>query len=122
MEKPIEDTYVTELVSVIKQMGGPTGFDAESNWNTPSGKPDIKLYYNGKVVAVIEVKRPRIPLSDPKLNSQALKYANWYQKHRRVSFYGIHNMKYLKLSKFVAEEKENALNSARSFLLPFTMT
>jgi hypothetical protein len=34
VEKPIEDTYVTELVSVIKQIGGPIGFDAEANWKT----------------------------------------------------------------------------------------
>ncbi len=105
MEKPIEDTYVTELVSVIKQIGESVGFDAESNWDTPSGKPDIKLYYKGKVVAVIEVKTPKIPLSDPKLNKQALKYADWYQKNHRVNFYGIHNMKYLKLSKYVGGEK-----------------
>lgn len=106
MERPIEDTYVTELVSVIKQIGEPMGFDAESNWKTPSGRPDIKLYYKGKVVAVIEVKRPKIPLSDPKLNKQALKYADWYRKQHRVNFYGMHNMKYLKLSKYVAGEKQ----------------
>lgn len=105
MEKPIEDTYVTELVSVIKQIGEPIGFDAESNWNTPSGKPDIKLYYKDKVVAVVEVKRPKIPLSDPKLNEQALRYADWYRKTHRVNFYGTHNMKYLKLFKYVAAEK-----------------
>lgn len=87
MERPIEDTYVTELVSVIKQIGGPIGFDAEYNWKTPSGKPDIKLYYKDKVVAVIEVKTPKIPLSDPKLNKQALKYADWYRKNHRVNFY-----------------------------------
>lgn len=106
VEKPIEDTYVTELVSVINQIGEPIGFNAESNWKTPSGRPDIKLYYKGKVVAVIEVKRPEIPLSDPKLNKQALKYADWYRKQHRVNFYGIHNMKYLKLSKYVAGEKQ----------------
>lgn len=104
-EKPIEDTYVTELVSVIKQIGGPIGFDAEANWKTPSGKPDVKLYYKGKVEAIIEVKRPKIPLSDPKLNKQALRYAEWYRKNHRVNFYAIHNMKYLKLSKYVAEKR-----------------
>jgi type I restriction-modification system DNA methylase subunit len=105
VEKPIEDTYVTELVSVIKEIGRATGFDAEFNWKTPSGKPDIKLYYKGKAVAVIEVKRPRIPLSDPKLNEQALKYGEWYRKNQGVNFYGMHNMKYLKLSRYVTGEK-----------------
>lgn len=105
MERPTEDTYVTELVSVIKQIGGPMGFDAEHNRNTPSGKPDVNLYYEGKVVAVIEVKTPKTPLSDPSLNKQALRYADWYRKNRRVHFYGIHNMRYLKLSKYVAGEK-----------------
>ena len=38
MERPTEDTYVAELVSVIKEIGGPIGFDAEFNWKTPSGK------------------------------------------------------------------------------------
>lgn len=105
MEKPTEDTYVAELVSVIKQIGGSIGFDAEHNRSTPSGKPDVNLYYERKVVAVIEVKKPKIPLSDPSLNKQALRYADWYRKNRGVNFYGIHNMKYLKLSKYVAGEK-----------------
>ena len=38
MERPTEDTYVAELVSVIKEIGGPIGFDAKFNWKTPSGK------------------------------------------------------------------------------------
>jgi hypothetical protein len=54
---------------------------------------------------VIEVKEPRIPLSDPSLNEQALRYADWYRKNRDVLFYGIHNMKYLNLFKFVQKEQ-----------------
>ncbi len=110
MEKPIEDTYVTELVSVIKQIGGPIGFDAEANWKTPSGKPDVKLYYNEKVAAIVEVKTPKTPLSDPSLNCQALGYADWYRKNQGVNFYGIHNMKYLKLFKNIAKREKTLLD------------
>ena len=45
MEKPTEDTYVAEFVSVAKQLGAFLGFDAEFNRKTPSGKPDIIIYY-----------------------------------------------------------------------------
>jgi len=105
VEKPTEDTYVAEFVSVTKQLGALLGFDAEFNRKTPSGKPDIIIYYKNKPVAVIEVKEPRIPLSDPSLNEQALRYADWYRKNRDVLFYGIHNMKYLNLFKFVQKEQ-----------------
>ncbi len=104
-ERPTEDTYVAELISVIKQVGGPLGFDAEFNWRSPSGKPDIKLYYRGEPVAIVEVKRPEVMLSDPKLNEQALRYAKWYRKKIGIKFYGIHNMKYLFLFKFVGEKE-----------------
>ena len=110
MEKPIEDTYVTELVSVIKQIGGPIGFDAEANWKTPSGKPDVKLYYKAKTVAVVEVKTPKTPLSDPSLNEQAFGYADWYLKNQGVKFYGIHNMKFLKLFKHVTKREKTLLD------------
>jgi len=105
VEKPTEDTYVAEFVSVAKQLGALLGFDAEFNRKTPSGKPDIIIYYKNKPVAVIEVKEPKIPLSDPSLNEQALRYADWYRKNRDVLFYGIHNMKYLNLFKFVQKEQ-----------------
>jgi len=105
MERPTEDTYVAELVSVIQQIGRSLGFDAEHNKNTPSGKPDVILFFRDKVVAVIEVKGPKIALSDSALNKQALGYADWYRKNRGVKFYGIHNMKFLKLFKYVAGEK-----------------
>jgi len=105
VEKPTEDTYVAEFVSVTKQLGAPLGFDAEFNRKTPSGKPDVVIYYKSKPVAVIEVKEPKIPLSDPLLNEQALRYAEWYRKNRDVLFYGIHNMKYLNLFKFLQKEQ-----------------
>jgi len=105
VEKPTEDTYVAEFVSVVKQIGGPIGFDAEFNKMTPSGKADVNLLYKGKLVAVIEVKEPGIPLSDPALKAQAERYAEWYQKNRGVNFYGIHNLKYLNIFKYVAKEK-----------------
>ena len=105
MEKPTEDTYVAELVSVIKQIGGPLGFDAEFNKKTPSGKADVNLLFRSKLVAVIEVKEPHIPLSDPALRTQAERYAEWYRKNRGVNFYGIHNLKYLNIFKYVAKEK-----------------
>lgn len=110
MEKPIEDTYVTELVSVIKQIGGSIGFDAEANWKTPSGKPDVKLYYNEKVAVIVEVKTPKTPLSDPSLNRQALRYADWYRKNHGVNLYGIHNMKYLKLFRHVVKPEKTLLD------------
>ncbi|MCD6325620.1 N-6 DNA methylase [Candidatus Bathyarchaeota archaeon] len=109
VEKPTEDTYLSELVSVIKQIGEGMGFDAECNWKTPSGKPDLLLYLNGNLIAVIEVKRPEIPLSDRELNQQALRYADWYRQRHGIRFYGIHNMKYLKLMKYVKEQAPKTL-------------
>jgi type I restriction-modification system DNA methylase subunit len=105
VEKATEDTYVAELVSVIRQIGGPVGFDAEFNKQTPSGRADVNLLYRGKLVAVIEVKIPGIPLSDPSLKVQAERYAEWYRKNRGVNFYGIHNLKYLNIFKYIAKEK-----------------
>ena len=109
MERPTEDTYVTELVSVIKEIGGPIGFDAEFNWKTPSGKPDVKLYYGKKPIAIIEVKRPDVHLTDRKLENQAKNYAEWYRKNLGMQFYGIHNMKYLKLFQWKVKPKERTL-------------
>lgn len=105
MEKATEDTYVAEFVSVVKQIGGPIGFDAEFNKTTPSGRADVNLLYKSKLVAVVEVKEPGIPLSDPALKVQAERYAEWYRKNRGVNFYGIHNLRYLSIFKYVAKEK-----------------
>ena len=109
MERPTEDTYVAELVSVIKQIGAPLGFDAEFNWKTPSGKPDVKLYYRNKAIAVIEVKRPNVHLTDRKLEEQAKNYAEWYRKNFGMRFYGVHNMRYLKLFRWQATPKKKTL-------------
>ena len=100
MDKPTEDTYSAELIAVIKQYLGRLHFDAEFNRSSPSGKPDVLIYYRGKPVAVLENKIPVIRLSDPKLNKQAIRYAKWYKENRNVKFYGIHNLKYLKLLKY----------------------
>jgi len=106
-EEPTERTYATELAKVIMVIGESIGFDAEVEKKTPSGYPDIIVYYKGEPVAVIEVKKPEIPLSDPKLNKQALRYAEWYRKNKEVKLYGIHNMRYLKLYKYITKpEKE----------------
>jgi type I restriction-modification system DNA methylase subunit len=105
LEKPTEKTYVGELVSVIKEIGKDLGFDAEVYWETSSGEPDILLKYNNRIVAVIEVKKPEISLSDPKANEQALRYAEWYRNKKGVKFYGLHNMKYIKFFKYVGEKK-----------------
>lgn len=105
MEKATEDTYVAEFVSVVKQIGGPIGFDAEFNKTTPSGRADVNLLYKNKLVAVVEVKEPGIPLSDPALKVQAERYADWYRKNRGVNFYGIHNLKYISIFKYVSKEK-----------------
>ena len=112
MERATEDTYVAELVSVIKEIGGPIGYDAEFNKITQSGRADVNLLFNGKLVAVIEVKIPDIPLSDPALKVQAEGYAEWYRKNRGVCFYGIHNLKYLSIFKYVGKEnrKDISLN------------
>ena len=107
VERATEDTYVAEFVSVIKEIGKPIGFDAEFNKTTPSGKADINLIYRGTLVAVVEVKEPGIPLSDPDLKVQAERYATWYHKNRSVHFYGIHNLKYLSIFKYVASEKRD---------------
>lgn len=103
-EEPTERTYAAELAKAVSIVGGPIGFDAEVKWKTPSGYPDVKIYYRERVVAIIEVKKPEIPLSDPKLNEQALRYAEWYRKNRGVQFYGIHNMRYLKLFKYTTRK------------------
>ena len=100
VERPSESTYVAELVSVIKEVGRSLGFDAETEYITPSGRPDVKLLYKGRTVAVIEVKKPEISLSDPNLMRQARKYADWYLKKYRVKYYGIQNMKYLMIFKY----------------------
>jgi len=105
MDKPTEDTYTAELISVIKQNLGNLEFDAEYNWKTPSGRPDILIYYKKKIVAVIEVKIPSIRLSDPKLNEQAMNYATWYKENKNTKFYGIHNLRFLKLLKYVPEKE-----------------
>ena len=106
LETPTEDTYTAELVSQIKTIGGKLGFDAEVQWKTPSGKPDIKLYYKNTPVAIIEVKRPDIPLSDPGLHKQALRYAEWYRQKRGIKYYAIHNMKYLLLYKYAGKQEK----------------
>ncbi|RSN75111.1 MAG: hypothetical protein DSO07_07370 [Thermoproteota archaeon] len=104
-ERPTEKTYVGELVPVIKEIGKNLGFDAEVYLGTPSGEPDVLLKYNNRTVAIIEVKRPEISLSDPEANNQALRYAEWYRKEKNVKFYGLHNMKYLKLFKYTENEE-----------------
>lgn len=104
MDKPTEDTYTTELISVIKHYFSSMGFDAEFNRSSPSGKPDILLYYKKTPIAIIENKIPNKRLSDPNLIKQALRYAKWYKKNRNVNFYGIHNLKYLKFFKYVTRE------------------
>ena len=105
MEKATEDTYVAEFVSTIKEIGGPIGYDAEFNKTTPSGRADVNLFHKGTLVAVIEVKEPHVPLSDPALKVQAERYAEWYRKKRSVCFYGIHNLKYLSVFKYATKEK-----------------
>jgi hypothetical protein len=104
LEKATEDTYVAEFVSVVKEIGKPIGYDAEFNHKSPSGKPDVSLFLNGKLVAVIEVKEPRVALSDPALQVQAERYAEWYRKNKSVCFYGIHNLKYMSVFKYIAKE------------------
>jgi len=116
MDKPTEDTYTTELIAVIKEFLGPIGFDAEFNRKSPSGKPDILIYYYGKSVAIIENKIPEKNLSDPKLNKQAIEYAEWYKDNRKVYYYGVHNLKYLKLFKYISDkEPQKKINH---FILP----
>ncbi len=112
-EEPTERTYVAELIHVIKQVGNPIGFDASQELKTPSGYPDIVLYYRGKPVAIIEVKRPEVPLSDPDLNTQALRYAEWYRDKYGIKFYGIHNMRYLKLFKYSSKRQVTILDFSR---------
>jgi|GEM_PF-1190878 len=102
-EEPTERTYAAEFAKMITIIGEPLGLDAEVEKKTPSGYPDVVIYYKGEPVAVIEIKKPEVPLSDPKLNEQALRYAEWYRKNRGVKLYGIHNMRYLKLFRYVAK-------------------
>ena len=106
MEKATEDTYVAEFVSTIKQIGGPIGYDAEFDKTTPTGRADINIFHKGTLVAVIEVKEPHVPLSDPGLKTQAERYAKWYRKNRGVCFYGIHNLKYLSVFKYAKENRK----------------
>lgn len=103
-EKPTERTYAAELAKMITIIGGSMGFDSEVEKKTPSGYPDVIIYHKGEPVAVIEIKKPEIPLSDPKLNEQALRYAEWYRKNKNVRLYGIHNMRYLKLFRYVTKQ------------------
>ena len=111
-EKPTERTYAAELAKAISIIGANLGFDAEIEKEImfeteverkSRGYVDVVIYYEGKPVAIIEVKRPEIPLSDPELNRQALQYAEWYRKKKGIQLYGIHNMRYLKLFKYVTK-------------------
>jgi len=111
-EKPTERTYAAELAKAISIVGADLGFDAEIEKGIVSetgvegksrGYVDVIIYYEGKPVAIVEVKRPEVPLSDPELNKQALQYAEWYRKNKGVQLYGIHNMRYLKLFKYVTK-------------------
>jgi len=111
-EKATERTYATELAKAISTVGSNMFFDAEVEKEIvferrvegkSRGYVDVVIYYEGKPIAVIEVKRPEISLSDPELNKQALQYAEWYRKRKGIQVYGIHNMRYLKLFKYVAK-------------------
>jgi len=102
-EEPTERTYATELAKAISNIGRSMGFDAEVEKKAPPGYSDVIINYNGEPAVVIEVKRPEIPLSDPRLNEQALRYAEWYRKNRNVKFYGVHNMRYLKLFRYASK-------------------
>ncbi|MEM4959162.1 MAG: N-6 DNA methylase [Nanopusillaceae archaeon] len=108
-EKPTENTYVGEFIKTIQKVGEGLGFDAEIHRKTSSGVPDVLLKYKDRVVAVIEVKNPEISLSDPKLNEQALRYAEWYRMYKKTEFYGIHNMRFLKLFRYVKEERRRTI-------------
>jgi len=88
-EKPTERTYAAELAKAISIVGADLGFDAEIEKEIvfetgvegkSRGYVDIVINYERKPVAVIEVKRPEVPLSDPELNKQALQYAEWYRR------------------------------------------
>ena len=111
-EKPTEMTYAGELAKVISEpdVGGKLGFDAEVEKKTPSGRSDVILYYNGSPVCVIEVKGPDKQLSDPGLNAQALRYAEWYRVNRGLRFYALHNMRYLKLFRYEDERQPTLLD------------
>lgn len=76
-QEPAENTYVTELVKAISDVGRGLGFDAEAFLRTGAGYLDVVLKRDGEVVAIIEVKRPEISLSDPQLLEQAMRYAEW---------------------------------------------
>lgn len=99
-EGPREETYTADLKSIIDNIG--LGFHGDIERQSPAGTPDLIIFYKGKPVAVIEVKRPENTptLADPNLRSQALRYAEWYRLHRNVEFYGIHNVRYLELYKY----------------------
>jgi len=105
-EEPTERTYAAELAKAIAIIGESLGFDAEVEKKTPSGYPDVVIYYKGEPVAVIEIKKPEVSLGDPKLNEQALRYAEWYRRNKGVKLYGIHNMRYLKLFKYVTKQEK----------------
>lgn len=95
MEEPTEWTYEGELLHQIKKIGEKLGFDAEQETKVGRGRADILLTYEGRPVAVIEIKRPEIELSDANLVDQALRYAESLRKYYRdLKFFIVHNMKY----------------------------
>jgi hypothetical protein len=51
--------------------------------------------------------KTEIPLSNPRLNEQALRYAEWYRANMKVSLCGIYNMRYLKLFRYIAKAEKN---------------
>ena len=106
VEEPTERTYAAELAKMIADIGKSIHFDAEIEKKTSPGYPDVIIYYKEEPVAVIEIKRPEIPLSDPKLNEQALRYAEWYRRNKGLGLYGVHNMRYLKLFRYVTKQEK----------------
>lgn len=59
---------------------------------------------------MVEVKRPEVPLSDPELNRQALRYAEYLRAKLGVNLYAVHNMRYLKLFKYTAGRQPTILD------------
>ncbi|WP_029369034.1 HsdM family class I SAM-dependent methyltransferase [Saccharolobus islandicus] len=117
MGEPTEWTYEGELLNQIKEIGRKLGFDAEQEMKIGKGRVDLLLKFNEKPVAVIEIKRPDVDLSDSSLIDQALRYADSYRRHYKdLKFFIVHNMKYADVYKWDESKGINRQTSLMDFM------
>ncbi|WP_054837540.1 type I restriction enzyme HsdR N-terminal domain-containing protein [Metallosphaera hakonensis] len=117
MGEPTEWTYEGELLSQVKNIGGKLGFDAEQELKIGKGRSDLLLKFKDKPIAVIEIKKPDVDLSDSSLLDQVLRYADSYRKYYRdLKFFIVHNMKYADVYRWDESKEANRQINLMDFM------